>query len=123
MRTLTRLASVAGAATIAAVAFTVPASATTSKGHDDGAGHVVFVQNDNLAGNQIVAYDRSRSGALSLSRTYETGGLGGKLDGSVVDHLASQGSLTYDRRHSELYAVNAGSNTVSVFAVDGGFGR
>ena len=119
MRTLTRLASVAGAATIAAVAFTVPASATTSKGHDDGAGHVVFVQNDNLAGNQIVAYDRSRSGALSLSRTYETGGLGGKLDGSVVDHLASQGSLTYDRRHGELYAVNAGSDSVSVFAVHG----
>jgi 6-phosphogluconolactonase (cycloisomerase 2 family) len=119
MRTLTRLASVAGAATIAAVAFTVPASATTSKGHDDGAGHVVFVQNDNLAGNQIVAYDRSKSGALSLAGTYETGGLGGKLDGSVVDHLASQGSLTYDRGRNELYAVNAGSDSVSVFAVDG----
>jgi len=118
MRTLTRLASVAGAATIAAVAFTVPASATTSKGLDDGAGHVVFVQNDNLAGNQVVAYDRSRSGALTLTGTYETGGLGGKLDGSVVDHLASQGSLTYDRRHRELYAVNAGSDSVSVFAVD-----
>jgi hypothetical protein len=90
MKNLTRLASVAGAATIAAVAFTVPASATTSKGPDHGAGHVVFVQNDNLAGNQIVAYDRSNSGALSLAGTYETGGLGGQLDGSVVDHLASQ---------------------------------
>ena len=41
------------------------------------------------------------------------------LSGSVVDHLASQGSLTYDPRHSLLYAVNAGSNTVSVFSVDG----
>jgi hypothetical protein len=119
MKNLTRLASVAGAATIAAVAFTVPASATTSKGPDHGAGHVVFVQNDNLAGNQIVAYDRSNSGALSLAGTYETGGLGGQLDGSVVDHLASQGSLTYDRGRNELYAVNAGSNSVSVFAVDG----
>jgi 6-phosphogluconolactonase (cycloisomerase 2 family) len=120
MSTLTRLASVTGAAAIAAVAFTaVPASAITSKGHEDGPGHVVFVQNDNLAGNQIVAYDRSSSGALSHAGTYETGGLGGKLDGSVVDHLASQGSLTYDRRHRELYAVNAGSNSVSVFAVDG----
>jgi 6-phosphogluconolactonase (cycloisomerase 2 family) len=36
-----------------------------------------------------------------------------------VDHLASQGSLTYDPRHRELYAVNAGSDSVSVFAVDG----
>jgi DNA-binding beta-propeller fold protein YncE len=37
----------------------------------------------------------------------------------VVDHLASQGSLSYDRRHGLLYAVNAGSNTVSVFAARG----
>ena len=41
------------------------------------------------------------------------------LTGSVVDHLASQGSLTYDPRNNLLYAVNAGSNTVSVFSVWG----
>src|SRR3974377_322847 len=84
-----------------------------------GADHVVFVQTDNSAGNQIVAYDRSDQGALSLAGTYDTGGLGGVLNGSVVDHLASQGSLTYETANSLLYAVNAGSNTVSVFAVDG----
>src|SRR5664280_2752359 len=39
--------------------------------------------------------------------------------GSVVDHLASQASLTFDRGNSLLYAVNAGSNTVSVFSVRG----
>jgi 6-phosphogluconolactonase (cycloisomerase 2 family) len=37
----------------------------------------------------------------------------------VVDHLASQNSLTYDRAHGLLYAVNAGSNTITVFGVDG----
>jgi DNA-binding beta-propeller fold protein YncE len=37
----------------------------------------------------------------------------------VVDHLASQGSLGYDRLHGLLYAVNAGSDTVSVFAAFG----
>lgn len=37
----------------------------------------------------------------------------------MVDHLASQGSLTYDPRSGELYAVNAGSNTVSAFSVRG----
>ena len=41
------------------------------------------------------------------------------LNGSQVDHLGSQGSLTYDRSQSSLYAVNAGSNTVSVFSVRG----
>jgi 6-phosphogluconolactonase (cycloisomerase 2 family) len=37
----------------------------------------------------------------------------------VVDHLASQGSLAYDREHGLLYAVNAGSNTITVFSVYG----
>jgi 6-phosphogluconolactonase (cycloisomerase 2 family) len=41
------------------------------------------------------------------------------LDGSVVDHLASQGSLTYDRQAGLLYAVNAGSDTITTFAVRG----
>jgi 6-phosphogluconolactonase (cycloisomerase 2 family) len=36
-----------------------------------------------------------------------------------VDHLASQGSLTYDEDNALLYAVNAGSDTVSVFSVSG----
>jgi 6-phosphogluconolactonase (cycloisomerase 2 family) len=67
----------------------------------------------------VAAYHRAADGTLSLDRTYPTGGKGGILAGSVVDHLASQGALTYDARHALLYAVNAGSNTVSVFAVHG----
>jgi 6-phosphogluconolactonase (cycloisomerase 2 family) len=81
--------------------------------------HPVFVQTDNLAGNQVVAYDRAANGSLTLADTYATGGLGGQLNGSQVDHLGSQGSLTYDSDNSLLYAVNAGSNTVSVFSVRG----
>ena len=84
-----------------------------------GADHAVFVQTDNTAGNQVVAYHRYDNGSLTLAGTYNTGGLGGQLTGSVVDHLASQGSLTYDQRNAFLYAVNAGSNTVSVFSVHG----
>ena len=67
----------------------------------------------------MVAYDRAANGTLTLANTYATGGLGGVLNGSQVDHLGSQGSLTYDSAHSLLYAVNAGSNTVSVFSVRG----
>ena len=85
-------------------------------GHN-GASNVVFVQTDNTSGNQVVAYDRANDGALSLAATYATGGLGGQLAGSVVDHLASQGSLAYSSDHGLLFAVNAGSNTVSVFRV------
>lgn len=81
--------------------------------------HPVFVQTDNTAGNQVIAYDQGRDGSLTEVGAYSTGGLGGELEGSVVDHLASQGSLAYDADNHLLYAVNAGSNTVSVFAVFG----
>ncbi|MGO9581324.1 MAG: lactonase family protein [Acidimicrobiales bacterium] len=84
-----------------------------------GARNVVFVQTDNLSGNQVVAYDRASNGTLSLAGTYATGGLGGQLAGSVVDHLASQGSLAYSSENALLFAVNAGSNTISVFRVRG----
>jgi 6-phosphogluconolactonase (cycloisomerase 2 family) len=108
-----------------AFALPVPAFAAVSgravpaHGHADGADHAVFVQTDDPAGNHIVAYHRGAGGGLTLSGTYATGGRGGVLDGSVVDHLASQGSLTYDRDHGLLFAVNAGSDSVTVFAASG----
>lgn len=66
-----------------------------------------------------MAYDRAASGTLTQAGIYNTGGLGGVLAGSVVDHLASQGSLAYDQEDGLLLAVNAGSNTITVFAVSG----
>ncbi|HEV2372935.1 MAG TPA: beta-propeller fold lactonase family protein [Streptosporangiaceae bacterium] len=116
-----KLAALLGAATLATAGAAVlagPASAATSTG-DNGARWALFVQTDNSAGNQVVAYHRAGNGTLTLAGTYDTGGLGGQLTGSVVDHLASQGGLTYDPRHGLLYAVNAGSNTVTVFAASG----
>jgi 6-phosphogluconolactonase (cycloisomerase 2 family) len=106
-------------ATAGAGALAGPASAATASAGGAGAARAVFVQTDNTAGNQVVAYHRARNGQLTLAGTYDTGGLGGQLSGSVVDHLASQGSLGYDPRRALLYAVNAGSNTVSVFAASG----
>lgn len=79
--------------------------------------HAVFVQDDNPAGNAVVAYSRSASGALTKVGSYATGGRGGVLSGSVVDHLASLGSVGYDG--GLLVAVNAGSNTITTFAVEG----
>ena len=79
----------------------------------------MFVQTDNTAGNRVVAYLRAANGTLTPAGSYATGGRGGILAGSVVDHTASQGSLAYDPQHGLLYAVNAGSDTISVFAVRG----
>jgi len=120
MRFLKRAGLVAMLVALAAAFFSGTAGAA-ERGDAPfaAANHVVFVQNDNVAGNQVIAYDRADDGHLTPANTYSTGGSGGVLAGSVVDHLASQGSLTYDAAHSLLYAVNAGSNTVSVFAVHG----
>lgn len=120
MRTSLRLtvaAVVAAAATalVAGPALAAPAGADSAPAFSPSS--AVFVQTDGLAGNAVVAYDRAPDGTLHQAGTYATGGLGGALTGAVVDHLASQGSLVYDR--GLLYAVNAGSNTLTVFAVRG----
>lgn len=129
MKNSTRFGSLAVAVTAAAglavgptagAAFATPASpfhqerpaATPSR-------HAVFVQTDDVNGNHVAAYAQGRDGRLTLTHTYATGGKGGILPTSVIDHTASQGAVTYDRAHQLLYVVNAGSNTVSVFGVDG----
>ena len=121
MRALNRFAA---AAVSAGALMSVGVATAAADGlHRGGPGPrdagTVFVQTDNLAGNQIVAYDRAGNGTLTQAGTYATGGLGGQLTGSVVDHVASQGSLVYDRQDGLLLAVNAASNTISVFAVSG----
>ncbi len=80
----------------------------------------VFVQTNELTGNRIAVYDRAKDGTLTPAGTYATGGLGGAATpGTESDRIASQGSLVYDRAHKLLFAVNAGSNTVSTFSVHG----
>ena len=114
MRTAIRVAAAAAVAGAAVATAASPAFASASR-----VGHAVFVQTDNTAGNRVVAYDRAADGTLAPAGSYATGGRGGILAGSVVDHTASQGSLASDPRHGLLYAVNAGSDTISVFAVHG----
>lgn len=70
-------------------------------------------------GNQVLAYRRDRSGALTLAATYPTGGNGSRIQGSAVDPLASQGSLVYDAEQNLLIGVNAGSDSIYAFDVDG----
>jgi len=113
-----RPAAVLATAAVAAGLTVSPASAHGSHHrHPERTSHAVFVQTDDPSGNTVVAYARSASGTLRETGRYATGGLGGVLTGSVVDHLASEGSLGYD--HGLLVAVNAGSDTITTFAVRG----
>ena len=120
MNRVTQLAAAGGIALAAAAIVPAASQAATRPGnHEQGHANEVFVQTDGLSGNAVVVYNRTANGTLHQAGTYPTGGVGGQLDGSVADHLASQGSLVYDAAVGLLYAVNAGSNTVTVFSVHG----
>ncbi len=110
----------AAASTLAALAVAAPgayaAPAPETAAPSQGA---VFVQTGNLNANTVVAYKRSAKGRLTKAGVYQTGGKGGQLEGSKVDYVASQGSLAMDAETDTLFAVNAGSNTITEFAVDG----
>ncbi|HWD65844.1 MAG TPA: beta-propeller fold lactonase family protein [Solirubrobacteraceae bacterium] len=113
------MTAAAAATWLMAAAGSAAAQAPNRAHHDQGPGHAVFVQTDNLAGNAVAVYRRGHQGTLAPAGTYSTGGAGGVLAGSQVDHLASQNSLVYDAQAGELFAVNAGSDSVSVFDVHG----
>lgn len=110
------VATTAGA-TLAATAL--PAAAATQAAAKPSTDHAVFLETNDAAGNSVGVFARGRDGRLQAVRHYATGGRGSALPGAAVDPLASQGALTYDAKNHLLYAVNAGSNTLTVFAVDG----
>jgi 6-phosphogluconolactonase len=79
----------------------------------DSAG-AVFVMTNSVEKNEVIAYRRAADGALQEEGRFATGGRG---SGGNNDPLESQGSLTLSQDHSLLFAVNAGSGTVSVFKI------
>ena len=107
---------------IAAVSSVIAATSVPALAQNDdldggrGAAHAVFVMNNNAEENEVLAYERSDYGTLFSPRAYKTTGRG---SGGLVDPLSSQGSLTLSDDHSLLFAVNAGSGNLSVFAVRG----
>lgn len=116
-----RLLPIAGAA-LAAAAVAAPAVAANGHAgyhHRTGPAAAVFLQTDGTSGNEVLAYHRAANGTLTPAGTYATGGNGAVATGATADPLASQGSLVTADHGRVLLAVNAGSNTVSVFAVDG----
>lgn len=105
------------AALVVAALFTAQAVSAHGK---PGGGNAVFVQTNELDGNKVVVFERDRDGQLTRAGSYATGGNGGiAAPGTESDRLASQGSLVYDGEHRLLFAVNAGSDSVSVFKVHG----
>ena len=112
------LAAVLVAVLLVAIALTFGVANASAKGCDWHQNHqALYVQTDEPSANHIVVYDRAWNGMLKMAGTYATGGKGGVAEGSAVDPLASQGSLATASDGRVLLAVNAGSDTLSLFRV------
>ena len=116
------------AATASMLTLAAPFAATAASAHPSapplrhggsGAAHALFVQTNQPAANTVVVYRRASDGSLTEVAEYQTGGKGGVAVGAAAGLLASQGSLVLDQAHGLLYAVNAGSDSVTVFGVRG----
>lgn len=81
---------------------------------DASSSATVFVMTNAADRNEVVAFQRQPDGTFYESNRYATEGRG---SGGTNDPLQSQGSLTFNSDHSILFAVNAGSGTLTSFHV------
>lgn len=74
-------------------------------------GHFLYSESNEAGTNRIFIYQINHDGSLSLRGSINSGGAGAGAG------LGSQGALTLSGDHQWLFAVNAGSNSVSSFRV------
>jgi 6-phosphogluconolactonase (cycloisomerase 2 family) len=67
-------------------------------------------------GNSVIVFHRDAMGMLTLAGTFASGGNGA---GSGADPLGSENPVVLGRDGQLLFAVNAGSNSISAFRVSG----
>jgi 6-phosphogluconolactonase (cycloisomerase 2 family) len=90
-----------------AAGFTSPVAAAP----ENSAGTIYTLTNA-ASGNEVLVYDRAANGSLSFQEAYSTGGFGSGAS------LGSQSSVILSKNNQWLFAVNAGSDEISVFAVN-----
>jgi len=71
----------------------------------------LFTMTNSASGNEVLVFERSSDGTLSLQGAYSTGGLG------TGAGLGNQGGLILSRSGRLLLVCNAGSNDISLFKV------
>ncbi|MHA4809947.1 lactonase family protein [Flavitalea flava] len=92
----------------ATTAVTTTESETKNKRHK---GHFLYSESNAWGMNQILVYEIKSDGSLQAGGQVVSGGAG------TGAGLGSQGALVLDKEHEWLFAVNAGSNSVSSFKV------
>jgi 6-phosphogluconolactonase len=90
--------------------FVALAAAATATAGESNPGAVYTLTNA-AAGNAVLAFSRAADGTLTPQGSYATGGLG---SGAA---LGSQGAVILSDNGRQLFAVNSGDSTVSLFDV------
>jgi len=83
----------------------------------------VYTMTNALDGNEIAAFAQDSDGMLTAIGNFATGGTGStEFDGGEgLDPLISADSIIVSEDQSLLFAVNAGSDTISSFRINGDF--
>src|SRR5690242_13427879 len=71
----------------------------------------VYTLSNSSGGNAILVFSRSADGQISSAGMFATGGTG------TGKGLGNQGALAIDAANRFLFAVNAGSDNISVFRI------
>jgi len=90
------------------------ASASEEHNDDHAQSGAVYSLSNDITGNAVLVFARAADGSLISTASVPTGGLG------VGRGLGNQNAVILSNDRRWLFAVNAGSNDVSVFAVTQG---
>jgi len=104
-RTFHRLTLALGAAALVVLSLVPGATAS------GGAAGAVYALTNSSDGNAVLVYQRGGDGLLTPAGSFATGGTG------TVASLGSQGAVIVSDDHQLLFAVNAGSNSISSFRI------
>ena len=99
------------AAVFALLGFTSPSAVA-----QEGNAGAVYVLSNQHEGNAVIVFHRSGDGMLTTAGRFATGGNGA---GEGPNPLHSQGPLILSNDNRMLFAVNAGSNSITAFSVRG----
>jgi 6-phosphogluconolactonase (cycloisomerase 2 family) len=113
---LSKLVKVPIAAVAALVLLAGPAAASAMADDDGGGRGALYTQTNDPAGNTVQAFERARDGSLTPAGTFATGGAG------LAGLGGRQGAVELSDDENTVYAINAGSNTVTAFRAAGGGG-
>ena len=91
----------------------MPDGALLSQGSANNSVGAVFTVSNQAGGNAVIAFSRASDGSLTPAGSFAT------LGNGTGAGLGSQGAVVLSEDGDFLFAVNAASNTITSFAVNG----